>query len=49
MMGTITPRVDLPHVASKIKEFNAKRRLRRAAYSVMAANRFKNIAMMMAK
>jgi len=42
IVGSSTPRVDLPNVTAKMKEFNAKRRLRRAAYSVMALNRFKD-------
>ena len=41
--GISTPRVLLPSVTQQIKEFNARRKLKRAAYSVMAAIRFRNI------
>lgn len=44
MVGHGTPSVELPEVfQQKLKEFNARRKLKRAGMMVMAANRFKNI------
>lgn len=43
MTGEDTPRTELTEVQAKIKKYNAARRLRKATYSIMAANRFKNI------
>ena len=43
VQGDATPRTELPNVTEKIKEFNAKRRFKRAGYLVMAAKRFQNI------
>ena len=40
VVGEKTPRTELPKVTNKIKEFNTKRRFKKAAYLVMAANRF---------
>ena len=41
--GEDTPRTELPEVQDKIKKYNAARKLKRATYSIIAANRFKNI------
>ena len=43
VVGDDTPRIHMPAVTEAIKEFNAKRRFKRSAYMVIAANRFKNI------
>lgn len=43
IQGENTPRNQLPNVPEKMKEYNAKRRFKRAGYLVVAANRFKNI------
>lgn len=44
MVGFTTPSVVMPdHFQQKLKEFNARRKLKRAGMMVMAANRFKNI------
>jgi len=42
IVADVTPRKHLPSVGTKIKEFNAKRRFKRAQMLVMAANKFKN-------
>lgn len=42
--GDDTPRTELPEVQDKIKKYNATRKLKKATYSIIAANRFKNIA-----
>jgi serine/threonine protein kinase len=42
--GDDTPRTELPEVQNKIKKYNATRKLKKATYSIIAANRFKNIA-----
>lgn len=42
--GDDTPRTELPKVQEKIKKYNATRKLRKATYSIIAANRFKNAA-----
>jgi len=42
VVGDVTPRKNLPSVALKIKEFNARRKFRRAQMMVIAANKFKN-------
>lgn len=39
------PNVDLPEVPQKIREFNARRRLRRAATAIMAINKLKKAIM----
>lgn len=44
--GESTPRTELANVTDKIKEFNAKRRLKKAGYLVMAATRMKKLAQM---
>jgi calcium/calmodulin-dependent protein kinase I len=41
--GEDTPRTELHEVKEQIKKYNAARKLRKATYSIMAANRFKNI------
>jgi len=41
--GDGTPRTELINVTEKIRSYNASRRLKKATYLVMAANRFKNI------
>jgi len=41
--GASTPRKELPNVLEKIRDFNAKRKFKRAGYMVMASIRFKNI------
>lgn len=41
--GEDTPRTELTDVKEQIKKYNAARKLRKATYSIMAANRFKNI------
>lgn len=41
--GDDTPRNELVEAQKQLKKFNAARKLRRATYSIMAANRFKNI------
>lgn len=41
--GISTPRVQLSSVPQQIREYNARRKLKRAAYSIMAAKRFLNI------
>ena len=41
--GNKNPEKHMPNTLDAIKEFNAKRRLKRAGYMVIAANRFKNI------
>jgi len=41
--GKDTPRTHMPQVTEAIKVLNSNRRLKRAAYMVIAANRFKNI------
>lgn len=41
--GETTPRNELPKFNERIKEYNAKRKFKRAGYLIMAANRFKNI------
>lgn len=43
IQGESTPRNQLASVPEKMKEYNAKRRFKRAGYLVVAANRFKNI------
>ncbi len=43
IVGEDTPRTHLSAVTAAIMDFNAKRRLKRAGYMVLAANRFKNI------
>ena len=42
IVGDSTPRKELSTFNDKMKEFNARRKFKRAAYLVMAANRFKN-------
>jgi len=41
--GDDTPRTELPEVQDKIKKYNITRKLRKATYSIIALNRFKNI------
>jgi serine/threonine protein kinase len=41
--GDNTPRILLPTVTAKMKEYNAKRRFKKAGYLIIAAHRFKNI------
>ena len=41
--GDDTPREDLPGFTENLRQFNARRRLRKAGTMVIAANRFKNI------
>lgn len=44
IVGNGALNIDFPEVfADKLKEFNARRRLKKAGNMVMAANRFKNI------
>lgn len=44
MIGNGIPSLHLPaKFQENMKEFNARRRLKKAGYMVMAANRFKNI------
>jgi len=43
VIGDSTPRTELPTFTEKIKEFNAKRKFKKAGYLIMAAHRFKNI------
>lgn len=43
LTGEDTPRTELPEVQDKIKKYNAARKLRKAANTIMAANRFKKI------
>jgi calcium/calmodulin-dependent protein kinase I len=43
IVGDVTPRKKLPQVTEKIKEFNAKRRFKRAQLMVMAANKWRNL------
>lgn len=44
IVGNGAPNIDFPEVyTDKLKEFNARRRLKKAGNMVMAANRFKNI------
>jgi calcium/calmodulin-dependent protein kinase-4 len=43
MQGIVTPRTYLPNVTLHIKEFNSRRKFKRATYMVMAAQRFQNI------
>ena len=44
MIGYGIPSLHLPaKFTENMKEYNAKRKLKRAGYMVMAANRFKNI------
>lgn len=44
MVGNGNPQTELPEVfQQKLKEFNARRKLKRAGHMIMAANRFKNI------
>jgi calcium/calmodulin-dependent protein kinase I len=43
VMGETTPRLLLPSVPTKMKEYNAKRRFKKAGYLIIAAHRFKNI------
>jgi len=38
--GLNTPRVDMPHVTAKIREYNAKRRFRKYANTAIASNKF---------
>ena len=41
--GDDTPRTELANVQEKIKKLNATRKLKKATYSIIAANRFKSI------
>ena len=41
--GESTPRTELINVTKNMREYNAKRRLKKAAYMIIAANRFRNI------
>jgi len=43
IMGDKTPRKMLPTVLTKMKEYNAKRRFKKAGYLIIAAHRFRNI------
>jgi len=43
MIGDVTPRKNLPHVSGKIKEYNAKKRLKQAGILIVAANKFQRI------
>ena len=43
IVGQTTPSHDLPEVTEKLREFNSKRRLKKAGNTVKALNRFKNI------
>lgn len=43
IVGDVTPRKKLPQVTEKIKEFNAKRRFKRAQMMVMAANKWRSL------
>ena len=43
MVGEGAPQHELTEVPEKLREFNARRRLKKAGHLVMAANRFKNI------
>ena len=43
IIGEGTPRKSLPNVTQQIKEYNTRRKFKRATYLVMAANRFSNI------
>jgi calcium/calmodulin-dependent protein kinase-4 len=43
VIGEGTPRKQLPNVTQQIKEYNTRRKFKRATYLVMAANRFSNI------
>jgi hypothetical protein len=43
IVGDSTPRGSLANVTQRMREYNAKRRLKKAGYLIIAANRFKNI------
>lgn len=43
IVGEDTPRKELQDVQEQIKKYNALRKMKKATYSIMAANRFKNI------
>ena len=43
VVGEGTPDKEMPQVTEKLKEFNARRKLKKAGNMVIAANRFKNI------
>eukprot|EP01016_Furgasonia_blochmanni_P007073 TRINITY_DN12834_c0_g1_i12.p1 TRINITY_DN12834_c0_g1~~TRINITY_DN12834_c0_g1_i12.p1 ORF type:complete len:379 (-),score=126.99 TRINITY_DN12834_c0_g1_i12:113-1249(-) len=43
MVGQVTPRTALPEVGVKLKEWNARRRLKRAQLLVIAATKIKNL------
>ena len=43
MQDNVTPRTELSEVTTKLRELNARRRLKRAQWMVYAANKLKNI------
>lgn len=43
VVGTTTPRTELTTFNEQIKQYNAKRKFKKAGYMIMAAHRFKNI------